>query len=91
VERLLAGVDGCSGGWVVALADEDFTNYTLRQIASVGDLFSDRNAPSVVAVDTPIGLPKRSGPKGRTPERLLRPIFGNGNRGSFPFCHDQVC
>jgi predicted RNase H-like nuclease len=72
----LAGVDGCAGGWVVALADEQFTDVSLRQIKSFAELFSDGEGPSVTAVDMPIGLPERNGPKGRTPERLVRPLLG---------------
>jgi predicted RNase H-like nuclease len=72
----LAGVDGCAGGWVVALADREFTNISLRQIASFAELFSDGEEPSVAAVDMPIGLPEQTGPKGRTPERLVRPLLG---------------
>ena len=83
MQHLLAGIDGCSGGWVVALADEDFTSFALQQIASIGHLFSDGNAPSVVAVDMPIGLPERTGPKGRTPERLVRPLLGERQSSVF--------
>jgi predicted RNase H-like nuclease len=72
----LAGVDGCAGGWVVALADREFTNISLRQIVSFAELFSDGEEPSVAAVDMPIGLPEQTGPKGRTPERLVRPLLG---------------
>jgi predicted RNase H-like nuclease len=73
---LLAGVDGCAGGWVVALADQNFTTIALRQIKSFAELFSDGEGPSVAAVDMPIGLPEQTGPKGRTPERLVRPLLG---------------
>jgi predicted RNase H-like nuclease len=72
----LAGVDGCAGGWVVALADREFTNISLRHIASFAELFSEGEGPSVAAVDMPIGLPEQTGPKGRTPERLVRPLLG---------------
>ena len=83
MQHFLAGIDGCSGGWVVALADEDFTSFALRQIGSISDLFSDGNAPTVVAVDMPIGLPERTGPKGRTPERLVRPMLGERQSSVF--------
>ena len=73
---MLAGVDGCAGGWVVALADQNFTTIALRQIKSFAELFSDGEGPSVAAVDMPIGLPEQTGPKGRTPERLVRPLLG---------------
>lgn len=79
----LAGIDGCSGGWVVALADEDFTDVALRKITSIADLFSDESVLSIVAVDMPIGLPDRTGPKGRTPERLVRPCLGERQSSVF--------
>jgi predicted RNase H-like nuclease len=72
----LAGLDGCAGGWVVAVADRNFTTIALRQIKSFAELFSDGEGPSVAAVDMPIGLPEQTGPKGRTPERLVRPLLG---------------
>jgi predicted RNase H-like nuclease len=74
--ELLAGVDGCAGGWVVALADGGFTKVTLSEIKTFADLFSQGEAPTIVAVDMPIGLPEETGPKGRTPERLVRPLLG---------------
>jgi predicted RNase H-like nuclease len=81
--QILAGIDGCSGGWVVALADGGFTSFALRQINSINDLFSDGNAPRIVAVDMPIGLPDHTGPKGRTPERLVRPFLGERRSSVF--------
>jgi predicted RNase H-like nuclease len=35
-----------------------------------------RDAPDVVAIDIPIGLPDRAGSGGRSPERLVRPLLG---------------
>jgi predicted RNase H-like nuclease len=72
----LAGVDGCSGGWIAALADDDLSNIALRQIKSIADLFADPDDLSCVAVDMPIGLPDQTGPRGRAPERLVRPLLG---------------
>jgi Protein of unknown function (DUF429) len=72
----LAGIDGCDGGWVVAAADPQFANISLHQIKSFAELFSDSGGPSIAAVDMPIGLPERTGPKGRTSERLVRPLLG---------------
>ena len=72
----LAGIDGCNGGWVVALADPGYANISLRHINSFAELFADGEGPSVAAVDIPVGLPERTGPKGRTPERLVRPLLG---------------
>src|SRR5438874_5723439 len=72
----LAGIDGCNGGWVVAVADLQFANISFRHIKSFAELFADGDGPSVAAVDMPIGLPEQTGPKGRTPERLVRPLLG---------------
>jgi len=72
----LAGIDGCNGGWVVAMADAQFANISLRQIKSFAELFADGEGPNIAAVDMPIGLPEQTGPKGRTPERLVRPLLG---------------
>jgi predicted RNase H-like nuclease len=55
----------------------------LRQIASIADLFSDGNAPRIVAVDMPIGLPEHTGPRGRTPERLVRSYLGERQSSVF--------
>jgi predicted RNase H-like nuclease len=79
----LAGIDGCNGGWVVAVADPQFANISLRQIKSFAELFSDGGGPSIAAVDMPIGLPERTGPKGRTPERLVRPLLGERQSSVF--------
>jgi predicted RNase H-like nuclease len=83
VQHILGGIDGCSGGWAVASADEHFTSFALRQITSIADLFSDGNAPSIVAIDMPIGLPDHTGPKRRTPERLVRPCLGERQSSVF--------
>jgi predicted RNase H-like nuclease len=75
-DTLLAGVDGCAGGWVVALADRTFTTIALRHVKSFAELFSAGGEPALAAVDMPIGLPEQTGPKGRTPERLVRSLLG---------------
>src|SRR5262249_55000441 len=55
---------------------QNFTTIALRQIKSFAELFCDGERPSLAAVDMPIGLPEQTGPKGRTPERLVRPLLG---------------
>jgi predicted RNase H-like nuclease len=65
-QKLVAGVDGCPAGWIVALWDG------AKQLRSVlCPSFADVMALSVeiIAVDMPIGLPERSG---RAPEREVR-------------------
>jgi predicted RNase H-like nuclease len=41
-------------------------------------------APAVIAVDMPIGLPSRIGPGGRGPERAVRPLLGGRRSSVFP-------
>src|SRR5262249_8555393 len=41
-------------------------------------------APAVIAVDMPIGLPARIGPGGRGPERAVRPLLGARQSSVFP-------
>jgi predicted RNase H-like nuclease len=68
----LAGVDGCSGGWIAAFVrGPEVRIEVLPRFAHVLAL-----RPALVAVDIPIGLPESSGPKGRGAERTVRPLLG---------------
>ena len=62
----LAGVDGCKGGWIVAIASDEGSEAPLiRVVSRFADLFAGEIVPDLVAVDMPIGLPDRvqgSGP-----------------------------
>ena len=40
------------------------------------DILGAPEAPAIVAVDIPIGLPERSGYGGRTAENAIRPLLG---------------
>jgi predicted RNase H-like nuclease len=80
---LVAGLDGCRGGWVVVLVDGDLTKATAERIATFPELFDREHAPRIVAVDMPIGLPRRSGPRGRAPERIVRPLLGGRQSSVF--------
>lgn len=70
---MLAGVDGCPGGWVAALRAGDGA---VRPV--VMPRFADllAMAPRLVAVDMPIGLPERVTGGGRGPEQAVRPLLG---------------
>ncbi len=73
---LVAGVDGCPGGWLACLIAADGPpDPEIRLVARFADLL-ERLDPAIVAVDMPIGLPDRIGPGGRGPERLVRPLLG---------------
>jgi len=52
--RVVAGLDGCPSGWVaVVLVDGRVAD--VRVVASIADTL-ERHAPTVVAVDMPVGL-----------------------------------
>ena len=71
----IAGVDGCKRGWVAAIQRP-----TREPEAIVHETFAAllESLPddAIVAVDMPIGLPERTGPGGRGPERLVREHLG---------------
>jgi predicted RNase H-like nuclease len=75
-EPWLAGVDGCAGGWLVALLQPAGNMARLRPVARFADILSLPEAPATIAVDMPIGLPERTGPGGRAAENAVRPLLG---------------
>lgn len=70
----IAGVDGCPAGWVAVVREAGRDR--LEVVARFADLFDRPDAPDLVVVDMPIGLPARAGPGGRGPEALIRPLLG---------------
>ncbi|MFO1150264.1 MAG: DUF429 domain-containing protein [Alsobacter sp.] len=82
--RMIAGADGCPGGWVVAFAPEQALGEA--QTAVFGTLEEiDAAIPglAVLSLDMPIGLPDRVGPGGRGPETALRPHLGGRQSSVF--------
>jgi predicted RNase H-like nuclease len=73
---MLAGLDGCRRGWVAVIAAADGGRAHARFAKTLRDVMDSPDAPGIVALDIPIGLPDRSGAGGRTPERLVRPLLG---------------
>jgi predicted RNase H-like nuclease len=76
----LAGVDGCRAGWVAAFvrpgSGEGGDEARVRVVARFAEVAAAPEAPAVIAVDMPIGLPERIGRDGRGPERAVRPLLG---------------
>lgn len=72
----LAGADGCAGGWLVAFIRPDGDEARLRMVPRFADVMSAPEAPTILAVDMPIGLPERTGLGGRAAETLVRPLLG---------------
>ena len=72
----LAGVDGCTGGWIAALVRPSGGEVCLRIERRFADILSGPERPAIVAVDMPIGLPEVAGSGGRDAENSVRPLLG---------------
>ncbi len=83
----LAGVDGCPVGWMVVFTrqsqHEGSTEFHLRLLARFADILSAHEAPAVIAVDIPIGLPAEAGRGGRAAENMVRPLLGERQSSVF--------
>jgi predicted RNase H-like nuclease len=77
----LAGVDGCSAGWIVVFVAARGAEVEMRVVPRFADVLDAR--PTLIAVDMPIGLPERIGPNGRGPERAVRPLVGQRQSSVF--------
>jgi predicted RNase H-like nuclease len=71
----LAGVDGCHAGWVAAFVRPGGEEVGVRVVPRFVDVASAPEAPRIIAVDIPIGLPDRIVPGGRGPEAAVRPLL----------------
>jgi predicted RNase H-like nuclease len=73
----LAGVDGCPVGWLVVLRHSHGLVPPRALICSrFQDVLTLPEAPAVVAVDIPIGLPERGSPGGRPADIEARRNLG---------------
>jgi predicted RNase H-like nuclease len=81
---LIAGVDGCKAGWIAAIAPaDDIARPLIRVVARFADLLDGPDAPALIAVDMPIGLPDRIVGSGRGPEQAVRPLLGGRQSSVF--------
>ncbi len=71
----VCGIDGCRTGWIGVLLPETGAP-TVLVTPALDALLGHPAAPSVIAIDMPIGLPERVGPGGRGPERHARAVLG---------------
>lgn len=82
--KRVAGVDGCKEGWIVAIAPaEDDSAPVIRVVPRLSDLLAGPDAPVLIAVDMPIGLPDRIEGSGRGPEQLVRPLLAGRQSSVF--------
>jgi predicted RNase H-like nuclease len=72
----LAGVDGCPGGWLVAFVRPSGADVMIRIVPRFADVLAAPEAPAVIAIDMPTGLPERVGHGGRAAEYAVRPLLG---------------
>ena len=72
----LAGVDGCTGGWLAAFVRISGGEAHVRIVPRFADVLAAAESPEIVAVDMPIGLPERTGLGGRAAENCVRPLLG---------------
>jgi predicted RNase H-like nuclease len=75
-EVWLAGADGCSAGWIVAFMQAAGSEARVRIAPHFADVLSSPEAPAIIAVDMPVGLPECAGPGGRAAENAVRPLLG---------------
>lgn len=83
-ELWLAGADGCPAGWMVAFMRPSDGALRMRVVPQFAAIAGAPEAPAVIAVDMPIGLPARIGPDGRGPERAVRRLLGERQSSVFP-------
>lgn len=72
----LAGMDGCAGGWIAVFLRPDASEGHVRIVPRFAEILLAPEAPAVVAIDIPIGLPERAGHGGRAAENAVRPLLG---------------
>ena len=73
----VAGVDGCSGGWLVVLRPLiPASPPRVLLLRTFAEVLALPEAPRMIAVDIPIGLPDRSGIGGRAADIEARAKLG---------------
>jgi len=60
----------------VAFARADLSEIRVRLVPRLIDVTAASEAPAVIAIDIPIGLPERTGYGGRAAENAVRPLLG---------------
>ena len=79
----VAGVDGCPGGWLVALLQVHSGSCALELCGTFAEILSLPEVPAVIAVDMPIGLPARAERGGRACDVEARRRLGDRQSSVF--------
>ncbi|MBI4274504.1 MAG: DUF429 domain-containing protein [Rhizobiales bacterium] len=72
----LAGVDGCTGGWIAVFVHPTGDATHIRVAPHFSDVARAPEVPAIIAVDVPNGLPKYIGLGGREAENAVRSLLG---------------
>jgi len=75
-DRWVVGVDGCRAGWMAGFRRIGDGACRRRVVAAFTDILGAPEAPAIIAVDMPIGLPERIVGPGRAAEQAVRPLLG---------------
>ncbi len=81
-ETWVAGADGCRAGWIVILRHTATGAFRQRSVSDAEALASLAEAPAVVAIDMPIGLPEVIERGGRACDRQARQLLGRPRASS---------
>lgn len=80
----VAGVDGCPAGWLVVLSEvSGKAPPDARIVTTFADVLALPEAPRVIAIDMPIGLPERAGIGGRVADVAARKVLGRRQSAVF--------
>lgn len=80
----VAGVDGCRGGWLVVVREiAQAGTADLVLCRSFEDVLALPQAPRIIAVDIPIGLPDRAIKGGRACDNAARAVLGGRQSSVF--------
>jgi threonine dehydratase len=80
----IAGVDGCRQGWVAVLLDlQGIELPRVRVVACLSEITDAPEAPTVIAIDIPIGLADRIEGSGRPAEQAVRSFLGERQSSVF--------
>jgi predicted RNase H-like nuclease len=79
-----AGVDGCRGGWVLAVVDDTRFLTDLRVVRTFSETVIHGREARVTLVDIPIGLPSEERPQARWCDEEARRYLGPRASSVFP-------
>jgi predicted RNase H-like nuclease len=82
---IVAGVDGCKGGWIAVFRHAKTGRSFPRFAANLAEIVDAPEAPHWIAVDMPMGLSDVAERGGRACERLARVILSPAGRASCVF------